>query len=138
MPGARRERVEELIVREVSDILRREVKDPRIGFITVTGAEVSPDLRQARVFVSVLGSEEEREAALKGLNSAARFIRSQFGKRVEMRVTPEFTFRFDTSIERGARIHDLLQQVQREQPPTEDVNDEERAAESGGSDPKGE
>jgi ribosome-binding factor A len=139
MAGGRRERVEELIVREVSDILRREVKDPRIGFVTVTEAEVSPDLRQARVFVSVMGSDEEREAALKGLNSAARFIRGQFGKRVSMRVTPELTFRFDTSIDRGARIFELLEQVRREeQSPTEDGHDEGRAAESGGSDPAGE
>lgn len=145
MPGGRRERVEGLIVREVSEILHREVKDPRIGFVTVTGAEVSPDLRQARVFVSVMGSEEEQAAALKGLNSAARFIRSAFGKRVDMRVTPEFTFRFDTAIGRGARIFELLEQVRRDEPspPTEDPNDEGRAdgprpaAESGGSDPAG-
>jgi ribosome-binding factor A len=159
MAGGRRERVEELIVREVSDILRREVKDPRIGFVTVTEAEVSPDLRQARVFVSVMGSDEEREAALKGLNSAARFIRGQFGKRVAMRVTPELTFRFDTSIDRGARIFELLEQVRREgaegtpgrdltaegrpatgpvHPPIEDGHDEGSASESGGSDPAGE
>jgi ribosome-binding factor A len=145
MAGGRRERVEELIVREVSDILRREVKDPRIGFVTLTGAEVSPDLRQARVFVSVLGSDEEREATLKGLNSAARFIRGSFGKRVAMRVTPEFTFRFDAAIERGARIFELLEQVRREEgdsapesPPTGDRHDEGAAAEGGGGDPAGE
>lgn len=138
MAGGRRERVEEQIVREVSEILRREVKDPRIGFVTVTGAEVSPDLRQARVFVSVLGSDEERDATLKGLNSAARFIRGQFGKRVAMRVTPEFTFRFDTSIERGARIFELLEQVKREEGPVAgEPNDEGAAAESGSGDPAG-
>jgi ribosome-binding factor A len=139
MAGGRRERVEGLIVREVSEILRRAVKDPRIGFVTVTGAEVSPDLRQARIFVSVMGSEEEQTATLKGLNSAARFIRGQFGKRVDMRTTPEFTFRFDTAIGRGARIFELLEQVRRdEHPPTEERDDEGAAAESGGGDPAGE
>lgn len=138
MAGERRERVEELIVREVSEILHREVKDPRIGFVTVTGAEVSPDMRQARVFVSVLGSDEERAATLKGLNSAARFIRGQFGKRVAMRVTPEIAFRFDTSIQRGARIFELLEQVKREEEPAAGERDDEgAAAESSSGDPAG-
>jgi ribosome-binding factor A len=135
MPGSRRERVEELIVREVSDIIRREVKDPRIGFITVTEAEVSPDLRHARIFVSILGTEEEQAASLKGLNSAARFIRNEFGKRVTMRVLPEFTFKIDTAIAHGARIHELLEQVKREEA-TEDGIPE--MAESGEGDSSGE
>jgi ribosome-binding factor A len=139
MAGERRERVEGLIVREVSEILRREVKDPRIGFVTVTGSEVSPDLRQARIFVSVMGSEEERKAALQGLNSAARFIRGQFGKRVSMRVTPEFSFRFDSAIERGARVFELLEQVRQEEAhPTEERHDEGSEREGGGGDPAGE
>src|SRR5262245_28654708 len=108
MPGTRRERVEELIVREVSDILRREVNDPRIGFVTVTDAEISPDLRAARVFVSALGSSEEVAAALQGLNRAAGFIRGEFGRRANLRFNPTIEFRVDPSIERGARIHQLL------------------------------
>jgi ribosome-binding factor A len=143
--------VEELIVREVSEILRRDVKDPRIGFVTVTGAQVSPDLRQGRIFVSVLGSEEERNATLKGLNSAAGFVRGQFGKRVSMRVIPELTFKFDTSIARGARIHELLEQVRREEAEHDERHDpasdagartgsdgEGSVGESGGSDSEGE
>jgi ribosome-binding factor A len=120
MPGTRRERVEELIVREVSDILRRHVNDPRIGFVTVTDAEISPDLRHARVFVSILGSEEQQAEAMKGLQSAARFIRGELGKRVEMRETPQLTFKIDTSIAHGARIFELLEQVKQDEAETHD------------------
>jgi ribosome-binding factor A len=135
MPGARRERVEELIVREVSDILRREVSDPRIGFVTITGAKISPDLRHARVYVSILGSEEKQAEALKGLQSAARFIRGELGKRIEMRDTPQLVFQIDAAIAHGARIFELLEQVKREEP---EAHDEEGAA-SGSSegDPPG-
>jgi ribosome-binding factor A len=135
MPGARRERVEELIVREVSDILRREVSDPRIGFVTITGAKISPDLRHARVYVSILGSEEKQAEALKGLQSAARFIRGELGKRIEMRDTPQLVFQIDTAIAHGARIFELLEQVKREEP---EAHDEEGAASgSGEGDPPG-
>jgi ribosome-binding factor A len=115
MAGVRKERLEELLKREISDIIRREVKDPRIGFVTVTDAEVSGDLSFARVFVSVLGSEEQQAASLKGLNSATRFIRGEFGQRIKMRQVPEISFRFDKSIQHGARIHELLEQVKREE-----------------------
>jgi ribosome-binding factor A len=127
MPGVRKERVEELLRREISDIIRREVKDPRIGFVTVTDAEVSSDLSFAKVFVSVLGTAEEQAATLKGLNSATRFIRSEFGHRVKLRQVPEISFRFDTSIQHGARIHELLEQIKRE--------GEERGQEESGADP---
>jgi ribosome-binding factor A len=120
MPGTRRERVEELIVREVSEILRRKVSDPRIGFVTITGADISPDLRHARVFVSILGSEEKQAEALKGLQSAARFIRGELGKRIEMRDTPQISFKIDTAIASGVRIFELLEQVKREEPETDD------------------
>ena len=115
MAGVRKERLEELLKREISDIIRREVKDPRIGFVTVTDAEVSGDLSFARVFVSVLGSEEQQAASLKGLNSATRFIRGEFGQRIKLRQVPEISFRFDKSIQHGARIHELLEQVKREE-----------------------
>jgi ribosome-binding factor A len=114
MAGVRKERVEELLRREISDIIRREVKDPRIGFVTVTDAEVTRDLTFAKVFVSVLGTMEQQEATLKGLNSATRFIRGEFGQRIKMRQVPEISFRFDKSIQHGARIHELLEQVKQE------------------------
>jgi ribosome-binding factor A len=115
MPGIRKERLEELLKREISEIIRREVKDPRIGFVTVTDAEVSNDLSFAKVFVSVLGTEEQQAAALKGLNSATRFIRGEFGQRIKLRQVPEITFRMDTAIQHGARIHELLEQIRREE-----------------------
>src|SRR5688500_17599351 len=119
MPGLRKERLEELLRREISDIIRREVKDPRIGFLTVTDAEVTRDLSFAKVFVSVMGTPEEQQAALKGLNSATRFIRGEFGQRIKLRQVPEIQFRFDPSIQQGARIHELLQQIEREEVPGE-------------------
>src|SRR5438270_6435726 len=115
MPGVRKERLEQLLRREISEIIHREVKDPRIGFVTVTDAEVSGDLSYAKVFVSVLGTMEQQEATLKGLNSATRFIRGEFGQRIKMRQVPEISFRFDKSIQHGARIHELLEQVKQQE-----------------------
>jgi len=118
----------------VSDIVRREVKDPRIGFLTITGAEVSPDMRHARVFVTILGTAEEQAEGLKGLQSAARFIRREFGRRCDLRVTPEIEFRFDVAIQHGARMFDLLEKIKREESEPSDVPesvDAEAASASG-------
>lgn len=132
-PSTRQRRVQELLVQEISDILRREMKDPRIGFVTLTDAEVSPDLRHARVFFSVLGGPEEREAASRALNRAAGFIRSEFARRARMRYVPEIRFEFDPSIERGARISRLLEQVR------QDEREASEAGETGdGADREGE
>jgi ribosome-binding factor A len=114
MASTRQQRIQQLLIEEVSDIVRREVKDPRIGFLTITGADVSPDLRHARVYMTILGTEEEQAAGLKGLQSAARFIRREFGRRCDLRVTPAIEFRFDTAIQHGVRIFDLLEQIKRE------------------------
>jgi ribosome-binding factor A len=123
MASTRLQRIQQLLIEEVSDIIRREVKDPRIGFVTITGADVSPDLRHARVYVSILGSQEQQADTLKGLQSAARFIRREFGTRADLRVTPEIEFRIDSGIAHGARIFDLLEQVKREDAETS-VTDE--------------
>ena len=93
-------------------LLRRGLKDPRIGFVTVTDVEVSPDLRQARVFYSVMGSEAERAATEKGLESATGFVQSHVGKRLGLRNTPAIEFRYDVSLERGARIERILKETQ--------------------------
>ena len=114
MPSTRQRRVQELLVQDISDILRREMKDPRIGFVTITDAEVTPDLRQARIYFTVLGSGEEREETSKALNRAAGFIRGSFAKRSQMRYVPELRFVFDTSIDRGARLNALLESVRQE------------------------
>lgn len=115
MASTRQRRVQELLVHEISDIVRREVKDPRVGFVTITDAEVSADLRHARVFYSVLGNEEQREATGEALNRAASFIRGEFARRAQMRYVPEIRFAFDSSVERSARISRLLEQVRQDE-----------------------
>ncbi|MFD0587539.1 30S ribosome-binding factor RbfA [Paenibacillus sp. GCM10027627] len=104
-------RVSEQIKKELSQIIQQELKDPRIGFITVTGVETTSDLSQARIYLSVLGSDEQKEATLKALASANGFLRSELGKRMKLRHTPELLFKFDSSIEYGSRIESLLGEI---------------------------
>lgn len=111
MTHRRAERVAETIKEEVSLVIQREVKDPRIGFLTVTAVELSDDLRYAKIFVSVYGSQKERMKSLKGLQSATRFIRREVGQRVKLRYIPEIVFKWDESVEKGAHIEQLLRQV---------------------------
>ena len=106
-------RVSEQIKKELSHIIQQELKDPRIGFITVTGVETTGDLSQARVYLSVLGSDEQKEATLKALASGTGFLRSELGKRMKLRHTPELLFKFDSSIEYGSRIESLLEDINR-------------------------
>ncbi|MGD6965098.1 30S ribosome-binding factor RbfA [Rossellomorea vietnamensis] len=108
----RSNRVGEQMKKELSDIIGRKIKDPRIGFVTVTDVEVSGDLQQAKVFITVLGDEEQRENTLKGLAKAKGFIRSEIGQRVRLRKTPELIFEFDESINYGNRIESLLKKIQ--------------------------
>lgn len=95
-------------------MLRRDLKDPRLGFVTVTGAEVSRDLKYAKVYVSVLGDDQAKKDALAALKSATGKIRGEFTRRAHLRVAPEIDFRFDEGIARGARIFELLHQVEDE------------------------
>ena len=118
---------------EISEIVRRELQDPRIGFVTITDAEVTPDLRHARVYFSVLGSDEQKEETGKALNRAAGFIRSEFARRAQMRYVPDLRFEFDSSVERGARISYLLEQVRQDEQRTEGA-----AGEGGDGDTEGE
>lgn len=108
----RADRVSDQMKQEIADILMRKIKDPRIGFVTVTDVEVADDLRNATVFVSVYGKDDEKEASLKGLKSAAPFIRSELGKRMRLRLVPELVFRFDATVERGAHIMKLLHEIE--------------------------
>lgn len=108
-------RVAEQMKKELGDIIIQKVKDPRIGFVTVTDVEVTGDLQNATVFISVLGSEEEKEATLKGLDKAKGFIRTEIGRRIRLRKVPEIEFSFDESIEYGNRIETLLTQVNEEE-----------------------
>lgn len=114
MANVRANRVGEQIKKELTDIIQREMKDPRIGFVTVTGVDVTGDLQQAKAFVTVYGDEEERRQSLDGLEQAKGFIRSEIGQRVQLRKTPELEFEFDESIERGNRIEELLRKLNEE------------------------
>ena len=108
----RLERVNQLLREEISDLMRREMKDPRLtGLVSLTEVETSVDLHYANVFVSVLGSEEEKGDALTALNSAARFLRRELTKRLSLRYTPELRFIPDTSMERGARLQELINRL---------------------------
>ena len=122
--GVRRERISDQIQDEISRLLLRELRDPRIGFVTITGASVSPDLRTARVFVSVLGAPEIREDSLRALNSAAGFLRRGLFKRLRLRYSPVLEFVLDDSLDRGERIERLLNDIHRGETPTNDPADE--------------
>lgn len=110
----RPERLAEAIKKEISDMLRDELKDPRIGFATITLVEVSSDLRYAKVYISVLGAPEEQKNTLNALERAKGFVRSELGRRIRLRYTPELTFKLDTSIQRGTRVIKLLEEANNE------------------------
>lgn len=103
--------VGEFLREELTDIIRREVKDPRLGFWSITRVEVPPDLRSARVYVSVLGSDEEREQTLRALRSASGFIRHHLKPRLRMRQIPELEFRDDRSMEHADAIGRTLREI---------------------------
>ena len=104
-------RVGELIQAEIAELLRREMKDPRLEMATVSRVDVSADLRHARVYVSRLGSETEQQETITGFEHAAGFIRSQLGKRLKLRYAPELTFQLDTAIAYGVRMSRLLRDL---------------------------
>ena len=120
MSNVRATRVGEQMKKEIGQILQQELKDPRIGFVTVTGVDVTGDLQQAKVYISVLGNDDEKENTLKGLAKATGFIRSEIGKRIRIRKTPEIFFEFDESIDYGNRIEHLIQELNKK-----DSDDEE-------------
>ena len=108
MPTARMRRVNEAIKEILGEAITTELKDPRIGFVTVTEVDTSPDLRAARVYVSVLGTEEERDRSLAGLRSSHGFLQGKIASAMRMKRTPTLTFENDESAERGDRISRLL------------------------------
>lgn len=105
------EKVAEAIHEEISSLLVKGVKDPRVGFVTVTGVKVTDDLHLATIYFSVIGGEAERKGAEAGLNSARGFLRREIGKVLRMRYVPDLLFRFDESVEYGSRIENLLRQI---------------------------
>lgn len=109
MAGSRMRRINEVLREVVGAAISGELSDPRIGFVTVTAVETSPDLRTAKVFVSVLGSDEEREATLEGLRSSHGVIQSRIAAETRMKRTPTLTFHYDDTAEKGVRISELLE-----------------------------
>jgi ribosome-binding factor A len=109
MASERMRRVDEAVRAVLSDAVTQEVKDPRVGFVTVTAVKTSPDLRHARVFVSVLGTEDEREASLAGLRSAHGFLQRRMAQELRLKHTPTLEFAYDPSIDTGMRITELLE-----------------------------
>jgi ribosome-binding factor A len=107
-PYQRTDRLADQIRRELAAILHTQVKDPRIGFVSLTQVRVASDLTQAKVYVSVYGTSEEQKRSLAGLQSASGFLRTLLGRRLRLKRTPELAFLLDDSIARGARIHAAL------------------------------
>lgn len=112
MSHRRSVRVADLLKQEVSDIIQHGIKDPRIGFVTVISVDLSQDLRHAKFYISVMGTDEERKNCLQGLESAKGFVRSQLGQRLRLRHIPELLFRHDESSVYAARIAEVMKQIE--------------------------
>jgi ribosome-binding factor A len=117
--GKRLERVNQLIKEEISLLLQRELKDPRLGFVTVTEVDATPDLKQAKVYISVLGPEERWVSSFRALESARGFVWSWLRRHLDLRATPEIVWKPDRSMEHAAHIQSLLAEL-RARPSTED------------------
>jgi ribosome-binding factor A len=115
MRSSRMRRVDEAMRAVLSDVIPKQLKDPRVGFVTVTGVRTSPDLRHARVYVSVLGDEATRGASLDGLRSAHGFLQRRVASELTLKHTPALTFEYDESVDRGMRISQLLDETAAEQ-----------------------
>jgi ribosome-binding factor A len=116
MQAKRLERVNQLIKEEISMLVQRQLKDPRLGFVTVTEVDTSPDLKHAKVYVSVLGPEAQWEASFKALESARGFVWSWLRRHLDLRTTPELLFRPDRSMEHAAHIQSLLAELRAKGP----------------------
>jgi ribosome-binding factor A len=117
----RTDRVDELLRQEIGSILTREVKDPRIGFATVTKVETAPDLRHARVWVSVIGQPGERSATIAALERSMGFVRHELGLRLRLRRIPDLHVRLDDTVERGTRVLHLLDELEAGRTPADDA-----------------
>ena len=108
----RQQRLNEQFREEISDLLLRQLKDPRLaGIVSITQVSISPDMKRASVFISVLGDEEQKQTVLKGMVAASGFIRRELGHRLDIRYIPEIECRLDETIEKGAHILDLIKQI---------------------------
>jgi len=109
MSASRMRRVDEAVRAVLSDVITQELKDPRVGFVTVTAVKTSPDLRHARVYVSVLGEEQTRAASLAGLSSAHGFLQRRLASELRLKHTPTLEFAYDDTVERGVRLSQLIE-----------------------------
>jgi ribosome-binding factor A len=119
MAGRRQARLNEQLKRELTAMIQFELRDPRIGMITITDVEVTPDLYHAKVFFTVHGDDSDREKADEGLRAAAGFLRTELGKRMHIRRAPELHFRFDVTLAHAMHIERLLQEVRASSPPAD-------------------
>ena len=125
MSQLRIEKIQELMKQEISNIILRDLKDPRIGFVTVTQVEVTRDLSQAKVYVSLMGNEKQVADCWAGLSSSLGFIRREVGHRIRLRVTPELILMIDKSLEYSEHIQKLLLQIEKEDQAKAQENSEE-------------
>ncbi len=116
----RSERVREMMIEEISDIIRNELKDPRIGFVTVMDADVAHNLRHADIYVSPMGTEEQKKNTIKGITSAAPYIRRLLGQRMKIKFVPEIAFKWDHTAEYSDRINRLLHSIKEKKNPSTD------------------
>lgn len=114
VPGRRRERLADQIRTEAAELITLELKDPRIGFVTVTHVDLSPDFHVARIWVSVLGEAEAQQGTLEGLSSAAGYLRHEIGQRLRMRRVPELNFVLDYGVRDALKIESLLEEINRQ------------------------
>lgn len=115
MKSIRLEKINSLLREEIGSIIQRDLKDPRIGFVSILEVRTSPDLREARVFVSVFAEEEDKRKTIKGLKSASGFIHNEIKDRLRLRHIPNIIFELDDSIEKGAHILELIDKISREE-----------------------
>jgi len=115
MGQLRSEKVQEFIKQELSKIILTELKDPRIGFITVTRVDVTNDLRSAKAFISLMGSDEDKAATWSALQGAVGYLRSEIGKRIRLRSTPELSLHIDETLDYSNRIQELLTKIKAEE-----------------------
>jgi len=114
MSNVRANRVAEQMKKDLGEIVNQKLKDPRIGFLTITDVDVTNDLQQAKIYVSVLGDEEDKEQTLAALDNASGFIRSEIGRRIRLKKVPEIQFLFDEAFEYGTKIDAILRDLNRE------------------------
>ncbi|KYZ77250.1 ribosome-binding factor A [Anaerosporomusa subterranea] len=115
MGQLRIEKVQEFIKQEISQIILTDLKDPRVGFVTVTRVEVTGDLQHAKIFISLMGSPEQKESTLQGLQRALGFMRTEIGKRLRLRMIPDLALAVDESLDHSVRIQKLLDEIKQDE-----------------------